>query len=249
MYNNMKGPLKMATDITLDLQVINQAINTDIESIAPIRNFSITEAYDVANSTITATVIAPEEKVYRLVLAADVEAGTSAFARVVSSTDDKFDTTAKFKRIANKDASILKPVLAKAGIQLDPTLSEKQQLEKLVSFYKIADIRIPAGQQVLRIHASQKLHPVSNNPKAYSFVLYAPLLSFNPAGNVRLGTTVVFPLDFEQKAVISAPVVEGLPNQPTPNQLAANEVQIGLQKGYGWAFQSDPKITFSYLYN
>lgn len=239
----------MALDITLDLQVLNQSINTDIESVAPLRNFVPAESYDVANSTITATVVAPEEKTYRIVLAADVEAGTSAFVRVVSSTDDKFDASAKFNKVAKKDAAILKPVLAKAGIALDPALPEKKQLEALVSYYKVADIKIPAGQQVLRIHASQKLHPVGGNPKAYSFVMYAPQLSFNPAGNVRLGATVLFPLDFEQKAVIAAPVVEALPGQPTPNQLAANEVQVGLQKAYGWAFQSDPKITFSYTYN
>lgn len=239
----------MPTPITLDLQVTNQTINTDIESVAPVRGFQPTEAYDVANSTITATVVAPEEKVYRLVLAADVEAGTSAFVRVVSSSDDKFDEVAKFKKIPKKDAEILKPVIEKAGIQLDPAQPEKKQLEAMVNFYKVADVKIPAGQHVLRIHASQKLHPVSGDPKAYSFVLYAPQLSLNPTGNVRLGVSVVFPLDFEQKAVISQPVVEGLPNQPTPNQLAANEVQIGLQKGYGWAFQSDPKITFSYKYN
>jgi hypothetical protein len=245
----MKEGVIMTTPVTLDLQVINQTINTDIESIAPIRNFQPSEAYDVANSTITATVVAPEEKKYRLVLAADVEAGTSAFVRVVSSTDDKFDVTAKFNKIPKKDAAILKPVLEKAGIVLDPALSEKQQLEELTKYYKVADVKIPAGQQLLRIHASQKLHPVGGNPKAYSFVLYAPQLSFNPSGNVRLGATVIFPLDFEQKAAIVPPVVEALPGQPTPNQLAANEVQIGLQKGYGWAFQSDPKITFSYTYN
>ena len=68
----------MADPITLDLQVVNQTINTDIESVAPLRNFNPDEAYDVANSTITATVIAPEEKVYRLVLAADVEAESLA---------------------------------------------------------------------------------------------------------------------------------------------------------------------------
>ncbi len=239
----------MTTPITTDLQVLNQTVNTDIEAVAPVRNFNASEAYDVANSTITAVVVAPEEKVYRLVLAADVEAGTSAFVRVVSASDDKFDITAKFKKIPKADAEILKPVLAKAGIPLDPALPEIKQLQKLVSFYKVADIKIPAGQQVLRIHASQKLHPVNGDPKAYTYVLYAPQLSFNPAGNVRLGATVVFPLDFEQKASIAPPVVEALPNQPTPNQLAANEVQIGLQKGYGWAFQSDPKITITYKYN
>jgi hypothetical protein len=241
----------MANPITLDLQVINQTINTDIESVAPLRNFNTDEAYDVANSTITATVTSPEEKVYRLVLAADVEAGTSAFVRVVSSTDDKFDETAKFKKIPKKDADILKPVLDKAGITLDSSLPEKKQLEKLVSYYKVADIKIPSGQQVLRIHASQKLSPVAANPKAYSFVMYAPQLSLNPAGNVRLGVTVVFPLDFDQKAVVTTPIVEGLPGQPVPNLIspADPQVQVGLQKAYGWAFQSDPKITFNYTYN
>jgi hypothetical protein len=239
----------LESPITLDLTVVNQSINTDIESVAPLRGFNLAESYDVANSTITATVNAPEEKVYRIVLAADVEAGTSAFARVISSSDDKFDQTAKFKKIAKKNANLLKPVLTKAGVVLDPNQPEKKQLEALVKHYKIADLKIPAGQHVIRIHASQKLHPVASNPKMYTFTLYAPQLSFAPAGNVRLGATVVFPLDFEQVAVIASPVVEQLPNQASPNQLAANEVQIGLQKGYGWAFQSDPKITFSYTYN
>lgn len=235
--------------ITLDLQVINQTVNTDIESIAPLRGFNPAESYDVANSTITATVVAPEEKTYRIVLASDVEAGTSAFVRIVSSTDDKFDVTAKFKQIAKKNAAILKPVLDKAGIVLDSTLPEKKQLEQLVAYYKIADITIPAGQQVLRIHASQKLHPIAGNPKAYNYTLYAPQLSFAPAGNVRLGATIVFPLDFEQKATIAAPLVEALPNQPTPNQLAYTDQPVGIQKTFGWAFQSDPKITVTYTYN
>lgn len=239
----------MSQEITQDLQVLNQSVNVDIESVAPVRLFNPNESYDVANSTITAVVNSPEEKTYRLVLAADVESGTSAFVRVISSSDDKFDITAKFKAIPKKDAEILKPVLSKAGIVLDSDQPEKKQLEALVSQYKVADIKIPAGQQVLRIHASQKLHPVANNPKSYTFTIYAPQLSFSPANNVRLGATVVFPLDFEQKAVITPPVVEQLPGQATPNQLAANDVTIGLQKGYGWAFQSDPKITISYLYN
>ena len=46
----------MATiPITTDLQVLNQGINIDIESIAPLRSFG-PESYDVANMTITATV-------------------------------------------------------------------------------------------------------------------------------------------------------------------------------------------------
>lgn len=233
--------------ITTDLQVLNQGINIDIESIAPIKGFS-SDAYDVANMTIIATVESPAEQEYRLVLAADVEAGTSAFVRVVSATKAHFKDPRNFKRIPKKDAEILRPILAKAGIILDPNADERRQLEGHAAQYKVADIRIPAGQQVLRIHASQKLNPVEDDPRRYRFTMYAPQLSLSPVGNVRLGATVVFPLDFQ--ATIDTPVVEPMPGQPPENLIAGGEapVQLGLQTAYGWTFQADPKITLNYLY-
>lgn len=236
----------MTTPITTDLQVLNQGINIDIEAIAALRSFG-PESYDVANMTITATVQSPAEKKYRLVLAADVESGTSAFVRVVS-TDKHFKDPANFKRIFKKDAEIIKPILAKAGIALDPNLDEEEQLEAHAAQYKIADITIPAGQQVLRIHASQKLNPVDGDPRRYRFTMYAPQLSLAPVGNVRLGATVVFPLDFAAR--IDTPLVEPMPGQPAVNLVGGGDtpVQLGLQQAYGWAFQADPKITLSYTY-
>jgi hypothetical protein len=230
------------TPITTDLVVYNQGINIDIESIAPTRGFD-TEAYDVANMTITATVESPADTMYRLVLAADIEAGTSAIARVVSGTKENFKNPAEFKRVAKKDAEIIRPILAKAGITLDPAIDEKKQLEEHAAQYKI-----PAGRQVLRIHASQVLLPIDGDPRKYRFVMYAPQLSLAPVGNVRLGATVVFPLDFN--ATIDTPLVEAMPNQPAANVVAGSDapVQVGAQKAYGWAFQADPKITFSYAY-
>jgi hypothetical protein len=78
--------------------------------------------------------------------------------------------------------------------------------------------------------------------------MYAPQLSLAPAGNVRLGATVIFPLDFN--ATIDTPLVEAMPNQPTANVIAGSDapVLVGAQKAYGWAFQADPKITFTYAY-
>lgn len=237
----------MTTPITTDLQVHNQGMNIDIESIAPVKGFNA-EAYDVANMTITATVESPTEATYRLVLAADTEAGTSAFVRVVSGTKDHFKDPATFNRILKKDAEIIRPVLAKAGITLSPDVNEKKQLEEHATHYKVADLKIPAGRQVLRIHASQKLLPQDGDPRKYRFVMYAPQLSLAPVSNVRLGATVVFPLDFN--ATIDTPVVEALPNQPAMNPVAGSEapVQVGAQIAYGWAFQADPKITFTYTY-
>jgi hypothetical protein len=235
------------TPITTDLLVVNQGINIDIESIAPIQGFTA-DAYDVANMTITATVQSPAEQSYRLVLAADVEAGTSAFARVVSGTTKQFKKPATFKRIVKREADIIRPVLAKAGIALDPNQNEKKQLEAHAAHYKIADLTIPAGQHVIRIHASQKLSPVDANPRRYTFVMYAPQLSLAPAGNVRLGATVMFPLD--HSATVDTPKVELMPGQPAVNQVGGGDtpVQVGAQRAYGWAFQADPKITISYSY-
>lgn len=234
--------------ITTDLQVLSQGINVDIESIAPTQGFGA-DAYDVANMTIVATVQSPSEQKYRLVLAADVESGTHAFVRVVSASRAHFKDMRKFRRIFKKDAGILRPVLAKAGIALDAGSDEQDQLEAAVAGYKVADIVIPAGTQVLRIHASQKLNPVDGNPRRYRFTMYAPQLSLAPAGNVRLGATAVFPLGFN--GVIDPPLVEPLPGQPTPTQVAGGDaaVQLGAQQAYGWAFQADPKITLSYTYN
>lgn len=236
----------MTTPITTDLQVLNQGINIDIESIAPLRSFG-PESYDVANMTITATVQSPTEQKYRLVLAADVESGTSAFVRVVS-TDKHFKDPANFKRIFKKDAEIIKPILAKAGIALDPGADEEDQLEAHAAQYKIADIAIPAGQQVLRIHASQKLKPIDGDPRRFRFTMYAPQLSLAPVSNVRLGATVLFPLDFTAR--IDTPLVEPMPGQPSANLVGGGDapVQVGLQQAYGWTFQADPKITISYTY-
>lgn len=236
------------TPITTDLQVLRQGINIDIESIAPTHGFG-TDAYDVANMTITATVQSPSEQKYRLVLAADVEAGTSAFVRVVSATKAHFKDSRPFKRIIKRDAEILRPVLAKAGIPLDPSTDEQPQLEAHAAGYKVADLTIPAGTQVLRIHASQKLNPVDGNPRRYRFTMYAPQLSLAPVGNVRLGATVVFPLDFN--GTIDPPLVEAMPGQPAVNLVGGGDapVQVGSQQAYGWAFQADPKITISYAYN
>lgn len=243
----MSKTLKPLVPITVDLQVLKQGINIDIESIAPVQGFGA-DCYDVANMTITATVNSPAEQSYRLVLAADLEAGTSAFARVVSASKAHFKDVANFKRIIQREAEIIRPVLDKAGIVLDPAQDQTKQLRDAARGFKVADLAIPAGQQVIRIHASQKLLPVAGDSRRYQFTMYAPQLSLAPAGNVRLAATVVFPLDFAGQ--VSQPLVEPMPGQPTPGLVGGGDqaVQVGLQTSFGWAFQADPKITIAYAY-
>jgi len=236
-----------STPITTDLPVLSQSINIDIESIAPTQGFGAT-AYDVANMTITAVVQSPAEREYRLVLQGDIEAGTSAFVRVISASKAHFKDPSNFVRIIKRDAEIIRPVLAKAGEVLDPATDEKRQLEEHAQRYKVADIKIPAGQQTLRIHASQLLLPVEGDPRRYRFTMYAPQLSLAPVGNVRLGATVVLPLDF--RGTVEQVLVEPMPNQPAVNLVAGGDapVTVGGQQAYGWAFQADPKITLGYRY-
>lgn len=239
--------------ITLDLEVQKQTINVDIESIAPLQGFT-PDAFDIANSTITATVnnTSGAEKEYRLVIHADVEAGTNATARIVSSDTKTFKNIVEFERITNKHADIIEPILAKAGIILDPALPKEQQLEILAKQFKVADIVIPAGVQVLRIHMSQVLHPFPDNVKKIRLEMYAPLLCFAPTPSVRLAATLVFPLDFQSQATIGLVDYRPLPGLPTP-QLAAGgntPVTVGQQLAYGWLFQTvDPIIFAEYTYN
>lgn len=233
----------MPGDITTNLEVSRQSVNIDVESIAAMRQFGA-GSYDVANSTITANVNVPADETYRLVLAMETEEDTSAFVRCVSATDEDFDVSATFKRIPKGQASILKPVLEKAGIALEPDL--QAQLERETSKYKVADIKLPAGPQVLRIHASQKLRPVDATSKRYQFTVYAPQLSLAPTGNVRLGVTVVFPMDFN--ANVDTPVIEALPGQPAVATDAQTDNVVGIQRALGWAFHADPKITIAYTY-
>lgn len=235
------------TPITTDLQVSTQSINIDIEAIAPLHGFEPT-SYDVANMTITATIHSPTEARHRLVLAAGEESGTAAFARVVSGSKDRFKDVRPFRRLYRREVEILRPVLAKAGVHIDPGSNELRQLVEHARSYRIADILIPEGQQVLRIHASQKLEPVEGDARRYRFTMYAPQLSLAPSSNVRLSATVIFPLDFT--ATVDPPVIEALADQPMPNLVAGGHVvQVGVQQAYGWLFQADPKIIVSYRYS
>ncbi len=242
--------------ITLDLSVQEQSINVDVESIAPVQGFTV-DSFDVANSTITATVINPTgaDKEYRLVIHADVEAGTSATARIVSvseANNKTFKNVINFRRIVKRDSSLIEPVLQKAGIAIDTNLPKQQQLDELAKHFKIADITVPAGTHVMRIHVSQVLRQVSGNPKSYRLDMYAPLLCFAPTSNVRLSATLVFPLDFQVKATIRQVDYKPLPGYSTPNLIAGGNTQVivGQQIAYGWLFQTiDPIISAEYTYN
>lgn len=233
-----------------ELPVQWQSVNLDIESVAPLRQFNPTESYDVVNMTAVVSINIQQERKYRLFLSCDVESGTHATVRTVSSTDDKFDILEKFNRITKQEASDFIPFLDKSGL-LDNSASLEQKIDYIRKNFKQAIISIPSGQQKLRIHASQKLKPINNNPREYSLKSFAPLMGFTIAGGqTNLSLVVTFPPSFEgNNPAIDTPIVDQIPGQPTPTDAVTPfNGTIGAVRAFAWHWRNDPKVTINYRY-
>lgn len=242
-----KQPLPPVTE----LPVMWQSANIDVESVAPMRQFNLAEAYDVANMSAVICVQAPEARAYRLLLSCNVESGTRATVRVMSADDDTFDDIANFNRIPKQEAADFIPLLNNSGL-VPADATEEQKLSYIRSNFKQAVVNIPAGQQKLRIHASQKLMPRNSDPKAYALNVFAPLLGFTIAGGqTNLSVVVTFPPSFEGFPVtIDAPVVEALAGQPMPGEaVPAFSGTIGAVQAFAWHWRNDPKVTINYRYS
>ena len=64
-----------------------------------------------------------------------------------------------------------------AEIPADQEPILKEVLEAIREF-RVADMFIPAGSQVLRFHARQVLRPLGGNPRSYEVEFFAPLAGF-----------------------------------------------------------------------
>ncbi len=234
---------------TLDLPIQYQTLNIDIEPVAQMRQFGA-DAYDVANWTATIAVNSPADQDYELVLPFAIESGTRADIAVVSSTDDNFDVVAKFKKPSGKLDQFV-PYLQKMGLLAAGGSTLTPELKTFVKGFKVATLRVPAGQHILRLHASQKLESTSDDKHAYRLVMYAPLCNFVlGGGQTNLTAIVTLPPDFQAPVQVTNVAVEPLPGQPTPGEgsPAAVPVQAANNKVYAWHFRNDPKITIDYHY-
>lgn len=233
----------------LELPVQWQNVVVDVESVAPLLQYQQNEAYDVANMTAVVCLQVPSTAEYRLLLSADVENGTSATVRIMSS-DKEFETEEKFERIDKHDAKDYLPQLDKSGL-VAADATEELKLDYIRKNFKQAVVSIPVGEQKLRIHASKKLVPVSGNPREYSLIQFAPLLGFTMAGGqTNLALTITFPPVFEgNNMVIDAAKVEPIPGQPTPSDAVTPfDGTIGAVRAFAWHWRTDPKITIGYRY-
>lgn len=234
---------------TLDLPIQYQTLNIDIEPVAQMRQFGA-DAYDVANWVGTISVNSTADQEYELVLPFAIESGTRAEISVVSSTDENFDVVSKFKKPGGKLDQFV-PYLQKMGLLQSGDTTLTPELKDFVKGFKSATLRIPAGQHILRLHASQKLESTSDDKRAYRLVMYAPLCSFVlGGGQTNLTAIVTLPPDFQAPTQVTNVVVEPLPGQPMPGEgsPAASPVQAANNKVYAWHFRNDPKITIDYRY-
>ena len=233
----------MALSPVINLPVRSQVLGVDVESIAPHRGFA-QDAYDVANVNAVLVVENPVDQEVRLVLPFPTEE-SSAEVRVVST-----DERTEFRKRDGK-ASQFEEFLKTIGeipAEEEPML---RTLVDLIKDYRVAEVEIPAGTQVLRFHARQVLRPVNGDTRSYEVEFFAPLAGFVLApGQSPMSVTVTFPPQWAAPGMsIGTPVIMPLPGQDPPPEQPSGPFSVAEKTVYGWLWRNDPKVTIPYRYN
>lgn len=234
----------MALSPILNLPVRWQVLGVDVESLAPHRGFSET-SYDVANVNGVLLVENPTEQTVRLVYPFPVE---DAHAEVrVLSTDDRVS----FKRRDGRAEEMVALLQALGEIPSDqqPVLKE---VREQVREFRVADVKVPAGQQLLRVHARQKLLPDPANPQQFSLMFFAPLAGFilAPGGQSQMSVSVAFAPAWAAPGMqVGTPMITPVPGQSAPETQVSGPTLIGERPTYGALWRNDPKVTIPYSYS
>lgn len=115
----------------------------------------------------------------------------------------------------------------------------------------MADVRLPAGNRVLRFHARQRLLPIGGDVRSYELVLFAPLAGFvlAPSGQAQMSVTVAFPPSWAAPGLtVGPPSITPLPGQAAPAEQPSGPIPIAERQTYGWLWRQDPKLTIPYRY-
>lgn len=233
----------MALTPVLNLPVRWQVLGVDVESLAPTKGFT-EDAYDVANVNGVLLVENPTEQDIRLVYPFATE-DAHAEVRVVSTGERK-----SFTKRSGKAADFVEMLKALGEIPADqePVLGV---VREEIRDYRTADVTIPAGQQLLRVHARQKLLPVGGNPKAFEVVFFAPLAGFilAPGGQAQMSVSIAFPPLWAAPGMqIGTPIITPVPGQPAPETQVQGPTSVGERPSYGALWRNDPKVTIPYSY-
>jgi hypothetical protein len=233
----------MALTPILNLPVRQQVLGVDVESLAPTQGFGAA-AYDVANVNGVLLVDNPEEQKVRLVYPFPTE-DAHAEVRIVATGE-----RVAFKKPTGKDAQFV-PLLQTLG---EIPAGEEPLLETVKEETKdflIADVEIPAGQQVVRVHARQQLRPLDEAGRSYEVVFFAPLAGFilAPDNDAQMSVSVVFPPQWAAAGMkIGQPTITAIPGQQAPETTIEGPQQIGARPIYGALWRRDPKVTIPYVY-
>ncbi len=233
----------MALSPILNLPVRWQVLGVDVEALAPHRGFAA-DAYDVANVNGVLMIENPSEQKVRLVYPFPVE---DAHAEVRVLSTGKRVTFKKRSGGAEQMIELLRG-LGEIAADQEPVLSE---LRERVREFVVADIELPAGQQLIRIHARQELRPKEENPKQFELVFFAPLAGFilAPGGQAQMSVSVAFPPLWAAPGMqIGTPTITPVPGQPAPETQVSAPAPIGERPTYGALWRNDPKVTFPYSY-
>jgi hypothetical protein len=216
----------------------------DVESIAPHKGFA-SDAFDVANVNGVLVVENPYDQEVRLVLPFPIEEA-SGEVRVVSTGERK-----EFRKRDGRGEQFVELLRSMGEIPPDqePVLKE---VIAVIKDFRIADVLIPAGTQVLRFHARQILRPVGGDPRSYEVEFFAPLAGFilAPSGQSLMSVTVAFPPQWAAPGMsIGTPVITPLPGQAAPPEQPSGPTTIAERPVYGWLWRNDPKVTIPYRYS
>jgi hypothetical protein len=233
----------MALSPIINLPVRSQVLGVDVESLAPLRGFA-PDAYDIANVNGVLVVENQSERDVRLVLPFAAES-QSAEVRVVS--------TGQREEFRKRDGRAEQFVELLRSIGEIPPDQEPifREVREAIREFRVADIHLPAGQQVLRFYARQLLRPANGDPRSFEVVYFAPLAGFilAPGGQANISVTVTFPPQFAAPGLsIQTPVITPLGGETAPTVQQSGPFNPAEKTVYGWLWRQDPKVTVPYRY-
>jgi hypothetical protein len=198
----------------------------------------------VANVNGVLLVENPTEQDVRLVLPFPVEQA-SAEVRLVST-----GRRTEFRKRDGRAEQFVELLRSLGSIPNDQEPVVQEVRTAIRDFY-MADIRLPAGSQVLRFHARQRPVPVGGDVRSYELVLFAPLAGFvfAPSARLKMSVTVAFPPGWASPGLtVGAPSITPLPGQAAPAEQPSGPVAVAERQTYGWLWRQDPKLTIPYRY-
>lgn len=234
----------MALSPVINLPVRSQVLGVDVESVAPHKGFAA-DAFDVANVNGVLVVENPSDQEVRLVLPFPIEEA-SGEVRVVSTGERK-----EFRKRDGRGEQFVELLRSIGEIPSDQEPVLKEVIAAIKDF-RVADVHIPAGTQVLRFHARQVLRPVGGDPRSFEVEFFAPLAGFvlAPGGQAQMSVTVAFPPQWAAPGMaVGTPVITPLPGQAAPPEQPSGPTPIAERPVYGWLWRNDPKVTIPYRYN